>query len=687
MIRQPRRLPLLSLMLVVGSLSGCFTDDKGGGATPDGLSGQVRLGGRPVADAKVTAIPVDYRPGTADAQTDPKAYFSATTGAGGVYAFADIPAGRYNILATGNGQMALLDSVAVTGNDQSLPTLALTPPGALVGRIELQPRHSTLGSVVEVLGTPVFATVDEDGDFELAGLAPGAYRLRASTDLPDYSPDFLAAMVTTGSADTLATPLRPSYSGTPSPGVSGRLRDTHGDAAVGATVWAYPADFVPGDAGADSVPYFSDTTGPGGIYIFEDVPQGVYNILASRNSWMAYRSRVEVTGLSQSLPADTLKLPGILGGRVIMQEGHPAIAAVVQVMGTPVVATVDDQGHFQLPPLAPGTYRLRAHSTLIPYAPAIQEAVIRSGTGYLLEEPLRPVYSGTPIRLLIGRLLNDRGPAVGAKVRICPVDYVPVETALSDSATSGYFTATAGAGGIYAFTDVPAGLYNILIGNTIFRDSVTVTGTIQSLPLETERASWPIAGRVLLQPNHPPESVTVQVLGTPIAVKVREDSSFQLPLGPGTYRLRVLTSLPDYAPVTRDVIHPAQGASLEPFRPRYSGIPVVFGLSAVPGPEGTVVFSWDKPEYDPVEEYLIYRDTVQAPEPSEAPYVRVGGRDTAWIDTVYSRVPRAGQYDYADTTHREHIYRVRILNGSGEMGPLFYSVRGGAVPPAARPER
>ena len=147
-----------------------------------------------------------------------------------------------------------------------------------------------------------------------------------------------------------------------------------------------------------------------------------------------------------------------------------------------------------------------------------------------------------------------------------------------------------------------------------------------------------------------------------------------------TYRLRVHTSLPDYAPILRDVVHPG-GRPLS-IRPPYSGVPVLVGLSAVPGPKGTVILSWNKPDYDTVEAYLVYRDTVGTADTSETPYVRVARTDTSWIDTVYSRTPRAGQYDYADSTYHEHDYRVRIQAGSGTLGPLFFSVRGRAVPPA-----
>lgn len=271
-------------------------------------------------------------------------------------------------------------------------------------------------------------------------------------------------------------------------------------------------------------------------------------------------------------------------------------------------------------------------------------------------------------------------PAADAEVRLIPVGYVPGE-----DSSSPLFTARTDARGRFVFEDLPPGQYNILAaeGNLrSFRDSVTVTGRVQELAADTLKAPGSLSGVVKLQPQHGPEIATVQAMGTTVFVNVSSDGSFALNgLGAGTYRLRVAVQDPGYVPLYRVVEVPAGGsrALAEPLEPHFAGTPVVTGLTATPGPGGTMTVRWDKPAFRKVQAYLIYRDSLGSLLPGNLPHRNVS--DTLFVDTIYSETPGPGQYPWRDTVPRTFRYRVKILDLSGEVGPAFGFAEGTAVPP------
>lgn len=275
--------------------------------------------------------------------------------------------------------------------------------------------------------------------------------------------------------------------------------------------------------------------------------------------------------------------------------------------------------------------------------------------------------------------------AAGAEVKLVPVGHIPDDTARPDTSANPILTALADAQGRFAFQDVPKGQYNILAsldGQRSYRDSLAVPAKGLSLDPDTLAAPGSLAGTVLLQPQHDPQSAVVQVLGTQVFVNVGADGSFLLPgLGAGAYRLRVAVHLSGYVPLFKEVtIRSGRSDTLpEPLRPFYSGIPVVTGLKALPGQAGTLIVRWNRPAYGKVQAYIVYRDTLGAILPSETPYRNI--LDTSFSDTIYRENPGPGQYPWQDTVRHPFRYRVKILDLSGMVGPAFGYADGAAVPP------
>lgn len=285
---------------------------------------------------------------------------------------------------------------------------------------------------------------------------------------------------------------------------------------------------------------------------------------------------------------------------------------------------------------------------------------------------------------LVGKeLIAGKGPAANAEIKLVPVGYVPGAPG-ADSGKGALVSGTTDAQGRFTFKDLAPGQYNLIASKDSlhsFRDSLTITGKGQDLATDTLRAPGSLYGTIELEPNHDPRTAMVQVLGTTIFVNVDRDGHFLLQaLGAGIYRLRVSTILEGYVPLFQEAaVHSGKTDTLPTLRPFYSGTPVVTGILATANNDGTVKVKWNRTAYGNAEGYLLYRDSSGTLLPSPVPFARMS--DTFFVDSVYSKTPRAGQYDYLDTTTRVFTYRVRILDRSGNPGPGFGSSSVTAYPP------
>ena len=184
--------------------------------------------GSPAAGATVRVYPVDQKPTGAvpKATASQGPIFFTKTDAKGRYSIDSLPRGEYNILSEKDGDVAYQDSVFISGNSGKVALDTLHDAGSLTGHIVLQSHHDPLSVTVELLGTNVFANVDDSGRFTLAGLAGGSYRARAVTTYAEYTPTFANVKATSGRADTLPAPIVLTYTGIPVVGPIAASYDT-----------------------------------------------------------------------------------------------------------------------------------------------------------------------------------------------------------------------------------------------------------------------------------------------------------------------------------------------------------------------------------------------------------------------------------------------------------------------------
>ncbi|MFE6844966.1 S8 family serine peptidase [Streptomyces sp. NPDC057686] len=130
------------------------------------VSGTVRSGGEPVAGVKITAAGPIGR--------------TTTTAADGTYTFRSLSVGAYTLTAGkfGYGQETATATVTENATATGDFTLTQAPSGKLTGTVT-SPAGPAAGALVTVTDTPVTATADAQGRFEVT-LPHGTYEVRAT---------------------------------------------------------------------------------------------------------------------------------------------------------------------------------------------------------------------------------------------------------------------------------------------------------------------------------------------------------------------------------------------------------------------------------------------------------------------------------------------------------------------------
>lgn len=244
--------------------------------------------------------------------------------------------------------------------------------------------------------------------------------------------------------------------------------------------------------------------------------------------------------------------------------------------------------------------------------------------------------------------------------------------------------------GNYQITQLSDGIYNILAGKdslVAYQDSILVIrgkGTIKSDTLEKQGT---LTGWVKVQPNDDPRNVIVNVTGTNIWTNVDKNGEFTLnKFATGEYTLALIPSpvqMPGYVNTFYSIS--AKGGINDtikkPYEVTYTGIPVVTGLKgSYDTLKGVVKLTWNKPDYNKIKEFIIYRAEVI--EGKESQYMRLA----VTKDTIYSEkiemdsLTLSGSYEYYVTIKNQSLVEgamnefvtVDVIN-STTINKLFYS--------------
>ncbi|MEO6096575.1 MAG: hypothetical protein ABIW76_13055 [Fibrobacteria bacterium] len=289
--------------------------------------------------------------------------------------------------------------------------------------------------------------------------------------------------------------------------------------------------------------------------------------------------------------------------------------------------------------------------------------------------------------VLAGMLFaSDGGPAAHAEVKLYPVAYAPNNGLLKTSADTGLvFTFRTDENGRYVAEGVTPGQYNVLgqsDGDYSYLDSITVNGEPGEIPADTLDRPGSITATVIVEPNHDPRTVFLQVLGTNRFASADFEGRLLLnSMAQGSYAFRVVTTLPNYAPYFGSfrVRRGSSDTLAAPIKLIYTGIPAIRDLRVdYDTATARVRLTWSPVAYPFLKEYVVYRTDGRALDPSASPLSRV--KDAFFVDTLSASA--LGSWP-ATGPSKVFEYRVRVRNQSEEEGPYFGSVKAEIVPMAA----
>jgi len=185
---------------------------------------------------------------------------------------------------------------------------------------------------------------------------------------------------------------------------------------------------------------------------------------------------------------------------------------------------------------------------------------------------------------VVGTLFNpDGSPAVNTKVVCISSDYDP-----RDDSGLGIDSTTSDANGRYSI-NLSSGMYNMFAsgsGNLVYQDSIMViTGSTVNLPADTLKVPGSIRGVVQLELGDDPRTVFILFLGTRTFTTPDDTAgNFTISnLAEGKYRVRILTTTPNYAAMDTSliVIAGTQNVLSQPIVLQYTGIPPIINLDSL----------------------------------------------------------------------------------------------------------
>ncbi len=281
--------------------------------------------------------------------------------------------------------------------------------------------------------------------------------------------------------------------------------------------------------------------------------------------------------------------------------------------------------------------------------------------------------------------LPDSTPAVDAVIKFIPstrsqTTGLTKQRAISSAAVAVVKTDSLGRFQVPALAD---STYNIFMEKgdlKAFQGEVVITSQGNTVHDDTLRKTGSFSATVGLDPKdmHNVGSVAVQILGSDVQYLNPDKKGYFTfkDIAPGSYKLRLETSLPEYSPTYFTMMIKSVVDSIYPdtIYIKYNGIPSVHGLSAqFDTSSGIVKLSWDSTEYSNILDYVVFRDAEPTVTYSEVPYKATSA--TALVDTIFdiNKTP-------VDTQTLGFKYRVAIRNNSTLIGNTFGAVSVTATP-------
>jgi hypothetical protein len=222
------------------------------------------------------------------------------------------------------------------------------------------------------------------------------------------------------------------------------------------------------------------------------------------------------------------------------------------------------------------------------------------------------------------------------------------------------------------YTDtLAAGAYNVIAtgdSGWAYQDSVTATtGSPVKPPACTLKTPGTIRGVVQLEQGGDSRTALLLFMGTR-TFTAPDDSAGNFTtdsMAGGKYRVRVLTTLPDYQVLDTilTIIAGTQSVLPKPILLKYTGIPIPKGLSTTYDTvHGIVTVRWNSVTFQNLQGYIVYRNDTSTTVPQQ-----ISGNsaitDTFYNDTIF--------HNLLDTNNYVYAYRVKVQDKNANIGNKF----------------
>ncbi|WP_433585092.1 MSCRAMM family protein [Microbacterium hydrocarbonoxydans] len=368
------------------------------------------------------------------------------------------------MLLAGAGSLALAITGAVSAAAEETPTATIS------GHVTREDGGAPVGSVTVFVNSTDFAhngtdVTDANGDYSVAGLEPGQYTVRFSTEPTGTGliSEFWDGAMTSDTAQLITVTGGEMFSGIDASlqeggVITGRVtRESDGSAVSWARVSAMPDSLVGGQGMAFTDPDgFYRITGlaPGNYVIGFDGPDASLSDEywdGAHQQWAATRVTVAAGHESSGIDASLVASVNISGHVTTSPDGAAAVGSVwVQGDSGASTAPIGADGAYSLD-VAPGTYTVQ----FVSYDP-------RAFSEYW--QNARDEADATPVMVLAGQPLTlnaelERGTAISGSVL---AGGVPLGDAIVEAWSEGQLVGMAYANGEGAYELVlPAGSYMV----------------------------------------------------------------------------------------------------------------------------------------------------------------------------------------------------------------------------------
>ena len=432
--------------------------------------------------------------------------------------------GQFTIpaVASGTHKLAAIDGVHAPATSDPIPVIDRPVTGVTIA---MKAGGVLSGRVVDTAGTPVpYATVrvagtgrnmwaaasrqttcDEEGAFDLRGLARAKLQARAESD---QAASKLVEVDLTAQAAKQDLSLVLDVAGV----IAGKVVDDKGAAVAEVAVNAFP-DLGEGGSfdGLALAGMSSAITNGAGEFTIPGLPDGAYKLSATRSGRRGFDWGQGGTPAKTGDRSVLIKLPtpGMLKGRIVLEGASaPPRYATVQLGGeapTPV-----KEGAFEVRDAAPGTHDVTFRG---PEFAELVKRDVKLEAGKATDLGTVTVFRG---RRLVGKVVDARGqPVVGAKVKLGEMLF-SIEGQEDSMAgfedMSGIRSAVSGVGGEFLIIGVPTKATTVGAQHPSHGSSLPVPvaeGTQDPPPLTLAlRGFGSIAGKVVQQ-GVPQAGVTI----------------------------------------------------------------------------------------------------------------------------------------------------------------------------------